>query len=691
MTTDFTSATILGTKKTTTEKLSLNTQKLVDNNNMFDSLLTNATKSYTSKDVTKSEANNFSSKEYASRTKDVNSAKNQKNTIPEKTSSKNNSNENNSVQKKDTTSTENEITNKNVDKKNNDNTKVESEVANKNKFDEKTIEEDKNISSKTESKENCDIVKDDASSENNTQEEHYSKNEQKSNQETEAPKQETLLENENISNENSNKIINEQILANIELAESIAASTNFAVETQNTEVTAIEQQTENITTENVVANISNEATITTQNKILNNILENLTNEKINTAQQNVIQNVIPENINTQQTTQDTILNTQTNLVQNSELEVNTDLIKNSLEKEQVIKDLAQQSVQNAEQNNVVETRSAQQNLAADTARITLNLENNTTQETVQPQDKIAITPTNTIEENTETQIPTIKVTEEVATQVEANFANLTQNKDYAGEIKGKAATKLGDLQGTSTVVTEVQTSTHTNTQNQSQTNLGQNNNSSIQNNAAEQIAKLSVEDATTSADSFLSKLESKLNGTTKVANSQNSTLNKSDIMSQMNAKFGEMQQAGQNKVSIILQPENLGKVSVEIMNSKDGIVAKMTTDNQQVKELFDKNVEALKTSLSAQGVNVNSIKVECTNESSNNAMNFEREQFNQNFNNSSSNQNNNQTQHSNNSEVTYSTEYGFGEETTEDVESTGNEIKNTETIIKHDGKVDYKV
>ena len=116
------------------------------------------------------------------------------------------------------------------------------------------------------------------------------------------------------------------------------------------------------------------------------------------------------------------------------------------------------------------------------------------------------------------------------------------------------------------------------------------------------------------------------------ATARTTTLNQSDIMSQVNAKFEELQKSGNNKVSIILQPENLGKVSVEIMNSKDGIVAKMTTDSQQVKELFDKNVEALKSNLSSQGVNVNNIKVECSQESANHAMNFEQQQFNQSFN-----------------------------------------------------------
>ena len=41
-----------------------------------------------------------------------------------------------------------------------------------------------------------------------------------------------------------------------------------------------------------------------------------------------------------------------------------------------------------------------------------------------------------------------------------------------------------------------------------------------------------------------------------------------------------------SKVSIVLQPESLGRVSVEIMNTKDGIVATITTDTQQVTELF---------------------------------------------------------------------------------------------------------
>ena len=153
-------------------------------------------------------------------------------------------------------------------------------------------------------------------------------------------------------------------------------------------------------------------------------------------------------------------------------------------------------------------------------------------------------------------------------------------------------------------------------------------------------------------------------------------------------QFEEMQKSGNNKVSIILQPENLGKVSVEIMNSKDGIVAKMTTDSQQVKELFDKNVEALKSNLSSQGVNVNNIKVECSQESANHAMNFEQQQFNQSFNGqqNSHNQANQSHQQSNSA---YESSYETSSQEAEP--NQGVEIKNTDTLIKHNGKVDYSV
>ena len=246
------------------------------------------------------------------------------------------------------------------------------------------------------------------------------------------------------------------------------------------------------------------------------------------------------------------------------------------------------------------------------------------------------------------------------------------------------------LQDTDTVVTEARTQADNSNSN---SNGGNSNGSTNmqQGTAGELAAKLSVDAAptnTSGAEAFVNKLDAQLSAKGASATARTTTLNQSDIMSQVNAKFEELQKSGNNKVSIILQPENLGKVSVEIMNSKDGIVAKMTTDSQQVKELFDKNVEALKSNLSSQGVNVNNIKVECSQESANHAMNFEQQQFNQSFNGqqNSHNQANQSHQQSNSA---YESSYETSSQEAEP--NQGVEIKNTDTLIKHNGKVDYSV
>lgn len=86
-------------------------------------------------------------------------------------------------------------------------------------------------------------------------------------------------------------------------------------------------------------------------------------------------------------------------------------------------------------------------------------------------------------------------------------------------------------------------------------------------------------------------------------------LNKTDILSQINNQLNTLKEETTSKVSIILKPENLGKITLELTNGKDGLVAKMTTDNAQVKELLDKHLDSLKDTLGNQGVNVNNVTV----------------------------------------------------------------------------------
>lgn len=280
--------------------------------------------------------------------------------------------------------------------------------------------------------------------------------------------------------------------------------------------------------------------------------------------------------------------------------------------------------------------------------------------------------------------PRIKVSDEVLSQIKEAVSKTVENKDNTSSVKAKAIETMTNLQDTNTLLTESQSSSFENGNN---SGLGQNS-------ASETAVKLTVEANSFNStvaqptETFVNRLDAQLSAR-ETSSLQNQSLNQSDILSQVSAKFEQLQQQAGSKVSIVLQPESLGRVSVEIMNSKDGIIAKMTTETQQVKELFDKNIESLKSTLSAQGVNVNNIKVECTHESTNNAMNFERDQFNQSFNNQQQGQN-----HANKSEQNfYETSNSDFATDIEDFKQDNdtNELKNTKSIIKHNGKIDYSV
>ena len=218
-------------------------------------------------------------------------------------------------------------------------------------------------------------------------------------------------------------------------------------------------------------------------------------------------------------------------------------------------------------------------------------------------------------------------------------------------------------------------------------------------NAQENIIKMSLQNAsvdTTETTTFeLTQVGQNLTDTTNVLSTnsnvdfnlkattnvgliqqpQTQQLSDNEILSQINNKLTLPQDNTVNKVNIILQPEQLGKVSVEITQTKEGIVAKLIADTAQVKDLLDKSVESLKNTLASQGVNVNniSVKVEETTASQNAGFGFEQEQFNREAANQS---NQNQQKNSGNSHA-FNSENNFQDE--EASSNIVNEIENTET------------
>ena len=67
-----------------------------------------------------------------------------------------------------------------------------------------------------------------------------------------------------------------------------------------------------------------------------------------------------------------------------------------------------------------------------------------------------------------------------------------------------------------------------------------------------------------------------------------------------------------SKVNIVLNPESLGKVILQLVNSKDGLTAMFTVTNQDTKNLLSNGLDGLKDTLLSQGVSVDNISIKLT-------------------------------------------------------------------------------
>lgn len=76
-----------------------------------------------------------------------------------------------------------------------------------------------------------------------------------------------------------------------------------------------------------------------------------------------------------------------------------------------------------------------------------------------------------------------------------------------------------------------------------------------------------------------------------------------------------------SKVDIVLNPESLGKITIQLVKSPEGLSAQFTTATQEVRNILMKGLDGLKETLTAHGVGVDnvSVKVNDTQKSEYNA------------------------------------------------------------------------
>lgn len=275
-----------------------------------------------------------------------------------------------------------------------------------------------------------------------------------------------------------------------------------------------------------------------------------------------------------------------------------------------------------------------------------------------------------VQTNTEVQnqAPVIQANADVVT----NAATDSAPKQSIKEILEKAALNQDILDKTNARVVSVETTSSSS------------NNLLNQDNAQGQSAKLAFENINNVVNSNIGNVTdntTQASFTKTLDNAQQpKEISHTEILSQINSKLNEVKDDSTTKVTIVLKPENLGKINLEMINGKDGFTASLTAENSHVKELLDKNLEGLRNTLGNQGLNVNNVtvKVAETQKQSSDMFTFDQQKQGQ-----SNQQSSNDSQKSNQGNSRFNEEFfGSGDPTI------------TEEPIKtasYDGQIDYKI
>ena len=116
----------------------------------------------------------------------------------------------------------------------------------------------------------------------------------------------------------------------------------------------------------------------------------------------------------------------------------------------------------------------------------------------------------------------------------------------------------------------------------------------------------------TDAD-FSLEVKTEIKPTTNVQNTAKtlSEANPGRIIEQISKQLENMTSG--SKVNIVLNPESLGKVSLQLINTKEGLSAQFTVATQEARNLIMKGLDGLKDTLLAHGVSVDNVSVKMNN------------------------------------------------------------------------------
>ena len=94
---------------------------------------------------------------------------------------------------------------------------------------------------------------------------------------------------------------------------------------------------------------------------------------------------------------------------------------------------------------------------------------------------------------------------------------------------------------------------------------------------------------------------------TQTAQAKVADITPSKIIEQISKQLEGM--FNNSKLNMVLNPGTLGKVNLQLINTKDGLMAQFTVTTQDARDLLMKGLDGLKESLLAQGVSVDSLSI----------------------------------------------------------------------------------
>ena len=211
---------------------------------------------------------------------------------------------------------------------------------------------------------------------------------------------------------------------------------------------------------------------------------------------------------------------------------------------------------------------------------------------------------NDLMSNAQNEILNINL-DELSIESGTNIQNLSVNNDIENkDIEGKKLDELIDEDILSDLnIEEVNVEVDSNTDDGGTDLLNSQT-------AEEQGIKLHLQSNSDFVELFTnSTSETKISQT--ASNTNTLQTNSDNILEQISRQMENLK--NNSKVNIVLNPESIGKVNIQLINTKEGLSAQMTVANQEARDLLMKNINGLKETLLGHGVNVDNVSVKLEN------------------------------------------------------------------------------